>query len=331
MCEKAIQLRGRVLVTGGAGFIGAALVRRCISLGTDVVVMVREITPLDRLYGVLQRVEVVRADVSDSARVQRLLQDIKPMTVFHLAADLDRRPELSGDRMVEIYRTNVMGTLNVLMAAKSCGAEMIVCTGSCDEYGAGPVPFREGQREQPNTAYGASKAAATLLAQTLHRTIALPVVVLRLAVVYGPGQGPAGFIGAAVDACLRRVPMQITPGEQTRDWVFVDDVVEGLLQAACTPSALGMVINLGTGEERRVKDVARRIEELTGVGGILKIGALPYQPTEVMRYVCSNRLANSVLGWTPRVSLDEGLRRTIEAERTAQIPTENLGQEGVSA
>ena len=229
---------------------------------------------------------------------------------------LDRRRTIEPFKLRQIYQVNVLGTLHLLSGINTTHTRAVVVVGSCEEYGDGDVPYEETQLAHPISPYGASKLAATHLCQMLYRTTSLPVVVVRPSVAYGPGQGSKGFIGAAIKACLSDTSMPMTGGEQTRDFIYIDDLVEGIIRASSEPKALGEIINLGYGMEYKLKDVAQLIMELTGSKDTLKVGELPYRSREVMRYCCTNQKAKRLLNWEPEVSLETGLLKTIEAAAT---------------
>src|SRR5205085_2108423 len=137
--------------------------------------------------------------------------------------------------------------------------QAFVQTGTFEEYGTGPVPFVEDQREEPVSPYSASKAAATHFCQMLHRSLHYPVIVLRPCLMYGPFQSADMFIPSLIDSCLRGQDFPMTSGEQTRDLSYVSDVIEAYLLAIRRPKAIGEVINIGSGQEYKIKDVAKKI------------------------------------------------------------------------
>jgi nucleoside-diphosphate-sugar epimerase len=155
----------------------------------------------------------------------------------------------------------------------------------------------------------------TRLLETMARVDGLKATVLRPSVAYGPGQAPDMLVSALVAALVAGQEMPMTAGEQTRDFVYVDDVVDALVRAAGTDAAVGRIINVGSGVPVRIRDVAQLAEDLTGAQGLVKLGALPYRPGEQMDYSLDVSLARELLGWTPSTSMKDGLRRTIDAAR----------------
>lgn len=308
----AASLRGcRVLVTGATGFVGAHLAARLVALGAEVHATLRESSDPWRLraLGVLAAVNLAACDLTEPDAVRRLLERVRPSHVLHLAAAVNvaRDPEL----VPLMLATNVQATYHLLAAAMAVGVTCFVNTGSSEEYGESRAPFRESEKVSPVSPYSWSKAAATELCTTLHRTCAWPLVTVRPFLTYGPLQTSDMLVPATIRHCLHGRPFPVTAGEQTRDFNYVADIVEGYLLAATVPAAIGGIFNLGSGREHRVREVVAQIAGLLGRPDLPQYGALPYRPGEVMHFYCDNSLACRVLGWQPRVELAAGLERTV--------------------
>ena len=298
-----------VLVTGAEGFIGSGVVRHLVEADEAVHASVYDETMLWRLHDVRSRIVLHRTDITDAKAVRRLVREVRPRRLIHLAAAVDtRRDAALFDRMMAV---NVQGTRHLLDALRESGAACAVFAGTTEEYGESPVPFREAQREMPVSPYSWSKVAAAHLVQVYHRLWNVPAVVIRFSVTYGPGQENDLFIPALIRACLTGQALPMTPGEQTREFNYVDDIARGFLAASAVPQAIGRVMNLGSGQEYALRDVARLIVDLTGAAVGPRIGALPYRAAESMRQFCSCEDAERLLGWRPQVELTEGLKRTI--------------------
>jgi nucleoside-diphosphate-sugar epimerase len=190
--------------------------------------------------------------------------------------------------------------------------------GTCEEYGSSTVPFHEGLREAPVSAYSFSKATATQLLQTLYRTHRLPVVVLRPSLVYGPGQQPDMFLPALIQALLREEAFPMSAGRQTRDFVYIDDMVEAMIKASRQSDALGKAINISCGTPTILRDLALLVARIIGndCERLIKLGEVPYRLAEIMEYVANPNLAKSILNWSPSTSLEKGLSQTIDYYRS---------------
>jgi nucleoside-diphosphate-sugar epimerase len=303
-----------VLLTGATGFIGAHLTSRLVNEGAHVSVLVRRALADGRLSSLEGRISAQRGDVTDLAAVRAALAESRAEVVFHLAADTGaRRAELGWDGVARALRVNLDGTLTVLRAVQESSHEVaaFVRAGGLEEYGAGPIPYREGQREAPISAYSASQVAATHFCQVLQRDTAAAIITLRPALVYGPGQSDDFFIPSLIRSCLANAPFEMTSGEQGRDLLYVDDVVEAFARAASRPELRGQVVNVGAGVEYAMRDVARMIVRLTGSTAPLDVGAKPARAGDIAHLLADASLARERLGWSAHVGLEEGLQRTI--------------------
>lgn len=303
----------RVLVTGASGFIGRNLIPRLLVEGARVTGLTRD-RGLE-VAGLPRGVGFVAADVADEASVHAALADRPFDVVFHLAADTDnsRNPK----DPARILRTNALGTLNVLRALEPSGYRMAVIASTAELYGDGPPPSREDARRLPLTVYSASKATAEDFALAYQRSKGWPVSVARIFQPYGPGQKGRFVVASILEALLDEKPLDLTAGEQTRDFVYVGDVAEALLAIGARPALAGRVLNVGSGVETRIRDLAALATSLLPEAspGVLRVGALPYRSSEVMRQRADVTELSDALGAAPRTSLEWGLRLTIEAAR----------------
>lgn len=294
----------RVLVTGGTGFIGSHLAKRLLEKGHEVFALSK--SPGDSRDA--EGIDVRQGDISDASKIMEIVSEISPKKIFHLAASLGRNGEGDG----AVIKTNVLGTLNLLEAAESAGVECFVNTGSAEEYGNGPVPFEESQKELPASVYAASKTCSNHICGLFHKHGRVPTVTLRPFIVYGPFQYPGMLIPSAIVSSIGGESMKTSGGKQTRDFVYVEDVADAYVRASENKKALGETINICSGRETRIADVLKMISDLVGGGDNLDIGGLPYRKGEIWRYFGDNSKARKLLGWEPKTSLEEGLRKTVE-------------------
>jgi nucleoside-diphosphate-sugar epimerase len=293
----------RVLVTGGAGFIGRHLCRALVRAGVEPTAWVRP--GPEPLADLGAGVTVRAVDVRRPDQVGQALGGWPPDLVFHLAGL--RLLGHSAEQLSAMFETHALGALYLAQGLRP-EARMVV-VGSGEEYGRGPVPFHESQPGQTRTAYAVSRLATTLACLEL----ASPsVCVARLAVVYGPQQTGPMFIPSLFAAATAGRPFEMTRGEQTRDFLYVDDAVDALLALARCDAARGQVVNVGSGVETPVRQVAEQAVRLMGEGVDLRIGAIPSRPGEADRYLCSIERITALTGWRPTVDLAQGLARTLD-------------------
>lgn len=256
------------------------------------------------------QIRVIHADVLEFNKLSYEIRCFKPNIIFHLAGT--RPVGNSWGTVQQAYQTNLIGTMNLLRSLQDIDCHSIVLVGSTAEYGRGLVPFQENQALNPLSAYGASKAAVTTLANLARQMFGLPVIVLRPTLVYGPGQGEHLFLSQLIKTALTGQPFLMTGGEQYRDFVYVSDVVEALWLAVNTPRAVGGFFNIGSGESLPLKVVAQRVFNLIGRYDLLKIGAKPYSEQEQFAYCVDINRAKQILNWQPKITLEHGLVKTVD-------------------
>jgi UDP-glucose 4-epimerase len=298
----------RVLVTGGAGFIGSHLVDALLAAGEDVTVVdhLRRGHVHNLADALTHGAELVRGDVTDVEAMERVLGAVRPDVIFHLGAQIDVRASVrdpSRDSHV-----NVGGTAAMLEAARRTGTPRVVLASTAGVYGdpAG-IPITEEAAIAPLSPYGASKAAAESYMGLFRRLHGLSTLSLRLSNVYGPRQdahGEAGVIAIFCGAAAHGDTATIYgDGEQTRDFIYVGDVVEAF-RAAGAGSAEG-ALNVSTGIETSLGYLARELRLVTTPA--------PARAGEIKRSCLDPSAIRQALGWQARVDLDEGLRRTLAA------------------
>ena len=312
-----ISWRGtRVVVTGAAGFIGSHLVERLLSLGASVTAFARynsrgSAGGLKFLQEASHPRRIVFGEIREAATVRALLANVD--VVFHLAALVGiPYSYVHPDEVVEV---NTIGTLNVLSAAREHRVGRVVVTSTSEVYGtARYVPMDEGHPKQPQSPYAASKIAADALALSYYHAFDLPVTVVRPFNTYGPRQSDRAVIPTIIGQAITAGEVRLGNITPTRDFSFVTDTVEGIVRVAEADRAVGCEINLGSGREISINDLAKKIAAL--MGGDIKIkqaeGRSRPTKSEVDRLLADNSLARELVGWTPRVALEDGLRTTIE-------------------
>jgi len=305
----------KVVVTGAGGFIGSHLVERLLELGADVTAFVRYNSRNDRgvlgLIGdTVRPLQVVSGEIRELATVRRLVKDAD--VVFHLAALVGiPYSYVHPDEVVEV---NTIGTLNVLTAAKDANVKRVVVTSTSEVYGSAlTVPIAEDHPKQPQSPYAASKIASDAIALSFHRAFDLPVAVVRPFNTFGPRQSDRAIIPTIISQALTKRQITLGNTAPTRDFTFVTDTAEGMLCMGEAEAAVGQEINLGSGREISIGDLAARIAAAVGTDVKIARSEERVRPahSEVMRLLADNSKARRLVGWVPRVSLDEGLRMTV--------------------
>src|SRR3954453_7696063 len=307
----------QAIVTGGAGFIGSNLVDTLVDRGDQVTVLDDVSTGhRENLEAALGRgAELVELDIRDDRAVMDLFERVRPEAVFHMAAQIDVRKS-AADPAFDA-RVNVEGTINVLEAPWQTDVRRVVNTSTGGAvYGEGKIlPAPEDHPVAPEAPYGQSKFAAEGYCDLFHRLHGLSTVSLRYGNVYGPPQDPLGEAGVVAIFCGRllegKPPTVFGDGLQTRDYVYVEDVVRANLVAA--ESAAGGPFNIGTGREASVLDLITALAPLATDGFVPDHA--PERPGEVRHIALDTTRARAELDWQAQVTLEEGLERTLNSLR----------------
>jgi NAD dependent epimerase/dehydratase len=306
-----------VLVTGAGGFIGSHLVEGLLNEGASVRALVRYTSTgsagfLDELPSeVRSEIDIVYGDLADEDCVRDSMRGIE--VAFHLAALIAIPYSYVHPR--EYVRTNVMGTLNVLQAARELGTRRVVHTSTSEVYGTAQyVPIDEKHPVVGQSPYSATKIGSDKLAESFWRSFELPVTTVRPFNTYGPRQSPRAVVPTIVVQALAGGTVALGSTTPTRDLTFVSDTVEGFMALARTDEAVGQVVNLGTGSEISISDLAALVFRVAGREAAVVSDQARVRPpeSEVERLLSDPTRARELFGWEPKVPLEEGIRRVIE-------------------
>ena len=310
------------VVTGGAGFIGSHLVQRLLAEETDTALRVFDNFESGRranlafATGAGDRLQIVEGDVRDLGALERVSKGAS--VIFHQAA-MRSVPRSVADPLAA-NDNNVNGTLHVLEAARRAGVRRVVYASSSSVYGDNPeLPKREDQRPSPISPYAVSKAAGEQYAEVWTRLYGVETVGLRYFNVFGPRQDPASEYAAVIPRfilwALRGTPLEVHgDGNQSRDFTYIDNVVDANLLAAEAPQASGEVFNVGCGRRVSLLDIVSRLERL--VGRSLERRHTPSRAGDVPHTLADIDKAKRLMGYTAAVDFDEGLRRTVDYFRS---------------
>ena len=321
----------RTLVTGGAGFIGSHVVRRLLALGREVRVLDDLSTGhFKNLSAVSSEIDFVEGDVRELAVVHGAMRDCD--AVVHLAA-LPSVPRSIADPAAS-HEANATGTLNVLLAARDAGASRIVLASSSSIYGANPaLPKRESLAPLPMSPYAVSKLAGESYGRSFYEVYGLETVALRYFNVFGPRQDPNSEYAAVIPKFIWALrngepPVIFGDGEQSRDFTYVENVVDANIAALERPDVGGRIYNIACGRRITLNALVQSLREELGSSVEVVHGSA--RPGDVRHSVADVSLAEAELGYDPKVGLAEGLRRTVayfvaEEANTAKARTPAIG------
>ncbi|MGB8983005.1 MAG: GDP-mannose 4,6-dehydratase [Anaerolineales bacterium] len=306
-----------VLITGAGGFIGSHLVERLHGEGAQVHAfvrynsrgdpgLIRKLSP-----AVTAQIQVIGGDIRDASAILQATEEMD--IVFHLGALISIPYSYLHPR--EVAESNFLGTLNVLLACRQNQVARLVHISTSEVYGTGRyTPMDESHPLQGQSPYSASKIGADKLVESFYCTYGLPVVTVRPFNTFGPRQSGRAVIPTIITQALTADSIQLGNLDTFRDFTYVDDTVEGFIRAAEAAQVEGQTFNLGTGRGIRVGELAARIMQIVGRQVEVRQDPARLRPdkSEVLQLLSDNSLARQVLKWEPRVSLDEGLARTVE-------------------
>jgi len=315
----------RILVTGATGFIGSRLVERLTEQsGHDLYSMQRYVTGRYVLGGD-HRVKTVFCDLRDNFAVRCAMREVQPEVVFHLAAL--SAVSYSYDHPNEVLDTNLNGTVNL---AESCLREVphfkqFLFASTSETYGNSDGPRSEDTPQFPNSPYSVSKLAAEKYILYMYDAYKFPCTVLRPFNTYGRRDNTHFMVERMLVQMLRGDTVKLGDPTPERDLIYVEDHVDAYLSCFNHPKALGQSFNFGTGEKITVRAVAEKMAALTGFKGQILWDTIPRRPLDIHVLYGDSKKAKSVLGWTPKFSLDEGLKLTMEFWRK-KLASRDSGQ-----
>ena len=289
------------IVAGAAGFIGKHLTRHLLGLGMEVVAL--DLAPVD-----LPGADVQVLDLTDRQAVLAALSGVQPRWVFNLTGQINHT--IAWPEQRQLMNQHWLSMLNLVEAFDHMRPEAFVNIGSSDEYGVHPSPQKETRREKPIAPYSAAKVAATHYLQMWHRLTGFPAITARFFLIYGPEQDTRRLIPWACTTLLRGETMPASPGKQQRDFLYVQDAVEGLVALAQTPAAQGYVFNIASGIPVTVRKVLETLQAIIDRGNI-DFGAYPMRDGEAMALYAKVKRIQRITGWQPQTSLEDGLQETV--------------------
>ena len=307
----------KVLVTGAGGFMGSHLTEHLGELGAEVKAFVRYNSRNDwgllKLLpkGKLNEIEVIMGDLRDSEAIRQAAKGVE--IIFHLGSLIAIPYSYIHPR--ETIETNVMGALNVLTSARENDVEKVIHTSTSEVYGTAQyVPIDEKHPLQGQSPYSASKIGADMIAESFYRSFGVPVAIIRPFNTFGPRQSARAVIPTIISQALTKEQVYLGLLHPTRDYTYIDDIVGAFIKVAESPSSIGEVINIGSNFEISIGDIAKKVIAVMGKDKEIITDPRRLRPekSEVERLWCDNTKARKLLAWEPKISFDEGLRRTMD-------------------
>ncbi|MBB6714607.1 NAD-dependent epimerase/dehydratase family protein [Clostridium gasigenes] len=301
-------MKKKYLVTGASGFVGACLVRRLVENNENVHIIARETSDLWRVLDIKENLTIHNVDLMNEEQIKKMTTDEKFNVIYHLATYGGYHFQKNLDNIIN---TNLIGTWNLFRYASETGVEMFVNTSSSSEYGEKDEPMNEEMILNPNNMYGATKASSTILCSTYAKINKIPFVTYRLFSPYGYYDAQTRLIPTVIDNCLKNKKIELGSKTSKRDFIFIDDVIDAYIKAPLLCDKYGEVYNIGSGIQYTVEEVVNKIVKQTNSNAELVWNNNLGRQYEPKAWYSDISKIKQDLGWSPKLSMDEGLDITI--------------------
>lgn len=295
------------LVTGGAGFIGANLVKKLLSVGHHVHIVTEKNSSLWRLNSVLNQIKIHEIDIANHEKINTLVATVKPEYIFHLAS-YGGMPD-QDDQETTFY-VNFQSTVNLVNACKEVGFECFINTGSSSEYGIKSCAMKEDIVLEPVSDYGISKAAATQFCLKEALINKLPIYTVRPFSVYGDYEAPSRLIPTVIVGALNEKTLNLSSPHNVRDFIYIDDMVDIYLALIKTQPKSHFVFNAGTGIQSSLQDVVNAVQIAIDKKIITQWNASALRPWEPKHWKADITLVQQILNWHPHYNLAKGIKKS---------------------
>lgn len=284
----------RILITGASGFIGLHLCRTLLNRGAEVHAACRSKPRISD-----PQLRWHKVDLTDAEVTRTLVRKVRADLIFHLCSYAQGERDLT--LVLPTFRGELEATINLLTSVAEVGCRRLVMAGSLEEPELGEIP---------SSPYAAAKSASKGYARMFHRLYGVPIAMTRIFMTYGPGQSPKKLVAHAVGCLLRGETLKIASPGRRVDWIYVEDVAQGLLAVGLAPGLAGKSVDIGGGELVEIRDVVLRLRRIINSSAKIEFATLTRSEEEVP---CADTTATSELtGWHPTIALDEGLTRTVD-------------------
>ena len=306
---EVVSLTGkRILVTGGLGFIGSHLVKRLLSEGAEVSIIGRPGSQIWRLEEQLKNISIYEVDVTESRKVEICIKDICPEIVFHLAA---YGVNSAQKEYIKAANINILGTINILNSLKDTNCKKFINMGSCAEYGDMKDLMKEDMYPEPVSIYGSSKASATIIAHQIARENNIVIITLRPFGIFGEGEERHKIFCHIILSILQNKEVRLTSCEQLRDYCYIENIIDGLIMSAKS-NLKSNIFNIANGSLFPLKYYVDLIFKNIKTNMVPLYGTVEYRKNEIWSPAADISKIHTELGWSPRISLEDGIVKTIK-------------------
>jgi len=299
--------RKPIIVTGGFGFIGASMVRRLVNQGEKVIVFAKKTSTPQRLNDLRDSIIWYEEDLSDRVRLAERIASANPKGIFHFAASNIQSGATAADG--DVIQTNILGTVNLVEAAKGVPYDFFIYTGTFLEYGSKDHAFKEDDLPEPSNVYAVSKLAASLYCQAIAKKDKQPIVVLRLMTPYGPDMQKGRLMYELVERSLQGMPLILTHPKVARDFIYVTDVLDLCLEAASKAQKIkGEIYNVGSGVQTTLGELVDLVRTETSSQSEVQWGTFRQVAYDTDTLYADMTKTFSAFSWRPKVTPEEGIR-----------------------
>lgn len=303
--------KAEILITGGAGFIGANFVYKFLELGYSINVFEREEANIWRIEKVKDKIKICYPDLTNYEKTEKVISEIKPDIVLHFAA-YGAYQRFQQDINLTID-TNLKGTIHLINACQKAGVKCFINTGTNSEYGIKNKPMKENDILEADNLYAITKSATTLYCQMMARKFGFPVVIMRPFAVYGYFEEQERLIPSIIKSCLKNSELKLSKPDSVRDFIFIEDVIDAYrLAIKNIESIKGEIFNLGMGKQHTISEIVSLVKKITGSGIKPEYSKIKNAQTEPKTWVADISKAKRILNWEPKYSLKQGLKKKIE-------------------
>jgi nucleoside-diphosphate-sugar epimerase len=300
-----------ILITGGAGFVGANFCHKFLELGCDVNLIDRQESNLWRLKDLKEKIKLNFIDLRNYNELESFIIKLNPQIILHFAA-YGTYPKEQKD-IKNTIETNLLGTINLVNACSKIKLECFINTGSSSEYGIKERPMAETDFLEPDNLYGITKAASTMYCQNMAKKSGLPIVTMRPFSAYGYFEEKDRLIPTIIKACLANEELKLSSPNSVRDFIFIEDIINAYLLAIENIQKIkGEVFNLGTGKQGTIDEVVKTVKKITDSTTEPKYGQIEPAQFEPKNWVADISKIKKTLNWQPKYNLEKGLEKNIE-------------------